>query len=227
MKTWLWLFVSSAVWGAWAPGADLAPAVTKGDTVEQVIEKLGDPKGRVSGKRRTTFYYDRGTVDFLTGRVERAFLVTAQEAQEKIAAREKAEEERRKEAEANRARRLTEGRVELDKAVADKTLGAAPPGIRLAFWDDFQKKYPEQDVGAHIALARKELDAAQKDEGRLGEVIAMNNRAREIEARFKQLDADYAASLAHWKRTEIDQERARLTTELNAIKSRLTELLKN
>lgn len=227
MKALSWLFVASALSGSCVLGADPDPAVVKGDTVEQVLEKLGTPKGKVSGGRRTTFYYDRGTVDFLTGRVERVFLITAQEAQEKIAAREKAEEERRKRAEADRVRRLAEGQAQLAKAQEDKSLSAAPPGVRLAFWEEFRKKYPEQDVAAPIALARKELGAAQKDEGRLAEVIAMNNRAVEIEKRFKQLDADYAASLANWKRNEIDQERAKLTTELNTIRSRLSELLKN
>lgn len=227
MKVLNWLCVSGVVWGSCVLGADLSPAVTKGETVEQVIEKLGDPKGKVSGGRRTTFYYDRGTVDFLTGRVERVFLITAQEAQEKIVAREKAEEDRRKQAEANRAQRRAEGKAQLDKALADKTLSASPPVVRLAFWGEFQKKYPEQDVAAHLTLAKNESEAVQKDEGRLAEVIAMNNRAGEIEKRFKQLDADYAASLAHWKRKEIDQERAKLTTELNTIKTRLTEMLKN
>lgn len=214
------LLSSSVLW------AELEPAVAKGDTFEQVVSKLGTPKGKVAGGRKTTFYYDRGTVDFVNGRVERSFLVTQEEAAAKIAAREKAEEDQRKQAEADRARRLTDGKAELERALADKSLVTAPPGVRLAFWEDLQKKYPEVDVTSQIAQARKELDSAQKDDGKLAEVIALNKRAKEIDERFKQLDKDYAASLANWKRTEIDQERVKLTNEINTIKARVVDLLK-
>jgi len=215
-----------AILGHCASRADTSPAVVKGDTFEQVVGKLGEPKGKVKGGARTTYYYDRGTVDFLTGRVERAFLMTAAEAKEKIAEREKAEEAMRRHAEAERARLLAEGKAQLEKTLADKEFAATPPAFQLVYWADFQQKFPGIDVSAPIAEAQKKLDANQKGNQAVTELLALNTRASEIEKRFKQLDEDYAASLANWKRNEIDQERAKLTQELAGIKARVAEMLK-
>lgn len=214
------------LYGGGAVGTEAAPVVEKGDTFEQVVLKLGEPKGRITGGRWTTYYYDRGTVDFLTGRVDRAFLITPEEAREKIAVREKEEEAMRQQAEAERVRLLTAGKAQLEKVLGDKAFAASPPAIQLAYWADFQKQYPGIDVSAPIAEATKRLEVSKEENGKVSELVAMNNRAAEIEARFKQLDADYAASLANWKRTEIDQERAKLSDELAGIKTRLAEMLK-
>ncbi len=202
------------------------PAVAKGDTMEQVVQKLGPPKGQVSGGRRATYYYDRGTVDFLTGRVERAFIISAQEAKEKIVAREKAEAEMRRQAEVERARLMAEGKAQLEKVLADKAFADSSATARMAYWVDFQKKYPGIDVSAPVANAQKGLETDQKENGKVTELSALNSRAMEIGTRFKQLDADYAASLVNWKRDEIDQERAKLTKELADIKVRVEEMLK-
>lgn len=215
-----------ACWGHLAFGAEASPAVVKGDTFEQVVLKLGEPKGKVMAGRRATYYYDRGTVDFLAGRVERAFLVTAQEAAEKIAAREKAEAAMQQQAEAERIRLANEGKAQREKLLADKSYAALPPAGKLALWDDFQKKYPGIDVSTQIAEANKGIEAAKTESDRVAELLALNSRAAAIDARFKQLDDDYAASLANWKRNEIDAERAKLTAELADIKTRVAEMLK-
>jgi len=207
-------------------GADASVGVAKGDTFDQVIQKLGAPKGQVKGGMRTTYYYDRGMVDFRTGRVERVFLVTDQEAKDRIAVREKVEADMRQQAEAEHVRLKVAGKAQLEKILADKTFAASPPVVRLAYWADFQKQYPEIDVSTPIAEAKKAQKSAQDENGRVSELLALNNRASEIDARFKQLDEDYAVSLANWKRTEIDEERAKLTEELAALKARLEALLK-
>jgi hypothetical protein len=194
--------------------------------MQQVIQKLGAPKGQVSGGRRATYYYDRGTVDFLTGRVERAFLITEQEAKDKIEAREKAEAESRRQAEAERARVMAEGKAQLAKVLADKTFAASPAGVRMAYWTDFQKKYPGVDVSAPVADAKKGLEEEQKDSGKVAELSALNGRAMEIGKRFKELDEEYAAALVNWKREEIEQERAKLTQELEGIKAQVADMLK-
>ncbi|MEI6563717.1 MAG: hypothetical protein WCO42_05340 [bacterium] len=209
-----------------ALGSDTSPVVVKGDTCQQVVEKLGEPKGQVRGGRRTTYYYDRGTVDFLTGRVDRAFLITAGEATAKKEQQAKEETAARRQAEADHARMIAAGKAQREEKLADKAFAAKPPSERLAYWSDFQKEYPDTDVSVQIVEATQLIEAGRKDQDRVAELLDMNKRAAEIEARFKQLDADYAASLANWKRTEIDDERSKLTSELAGIKSRLAELLK-
>lgn len=206
--------------------ADSSPVAVKGDSFEQVIQKLGPPKGQVKGGARTTYYYDRGTVDFMTGRVTRAFLVTPEEAKEKIAAREKAEADMRKQAEAERIRVAAAGKAQREKMLGDKAFTNSPPGVQLAYWEDFQKQYPGVDVSVPVSKAKKDLEVATQENGQVKELLALNTRAAEIEKRFNQLDQDYAASLANWKRTEIDEERAKLTQELNGVTDRVAQMLK-
>ncbi|MEI8140007.1 MAG: hypothetical protein WCI03_09080 [bacterium] len=226
MKALCVLVVSAVLGSLCAFGADVSPGVVKGETFEQVVQKLGVPKGKAQGGHRTTYYYDRGTVDFLTGRVERVFLITAQAAKEKIAEREKAEENSRRQAEAERVRIMTAGKAQREKMLGDKTFMTSSPVAQIAYWDDFKKQYPGVDVGAPLADAKKALASANEKDEKTEDFISLNRRAAEIEGRFKQLDQDYAASLANWKRTEIDQERARLTEELAGIKARVAEMLK-
>jgi ABC-type uncharacterized transport system YnjBCD substrate-binding protein len=110
--------------------------------------------------------------------------------------------------------------------LGDKAFTNSPPGVQLAYWEDFQKQYPGIDVSAPVAKAKTALDAATQENGQVKELLALNTRAAEIEKRFNQLDQDYAASLANWKRTEIDEERAQLTRERNGITDRVAQLLK-
>ena len=57
-------------------GQESPPAVENGDTVDRVVQKLGKPQGIVSGGCQIIYYYEQGMVYFVTGRVERALLVS-------------------------------------------------------------------------------------------------------------------------------------------------------
>ena len=56
-------------------------------------------------------------------------------------------------------------------------------------------------------------------------LASLQKRLGEIQARLKQLDADYAVSLANWKRNEIDTERAKLKDEQQGLVSRMAEMM--
>jgi hypothetical protein len=75
-----------------------------------------------------------------------------------------------------------------------------------------------------LAQASAQTAAAERGQTGRAEALQLAQRAVAIEARFRQLDADYAASLAHWKRNEIDAERASLREELILGQQRLLEL---
>lgn len=201
-----------------------SPEIEKGDTVQQVVDKLGNPQGKIAGGSRTTYYYERGTVDFVTGRVERVMLVTSQEAKERTAARELAEENHRKLVDAERKRLAEAGEAERARTLADKTFADLPPTEQLQYWTRFSKQYPYTDVRVQVTKAAADVKVAQTISELLTEKIALKKRVDEIEVRFRDLDADYAASLANWKRTEIDDERAKLKEELGTIQARIHEL---
>ncbi len=207
-----------------ASGASDSPDVAIGDTYQQMVDKLGKPRGVVSGGRRMTCSYERGTVDLVTGRVEKVFFVTTQEAKERTRAQEKAEADQRQRAEVDRARLTQAGLAERDRKVADKEFAKRPPGERLDYWKSFAGKYPYTDVSALVDEAEKAVQAGQPARDKEAKLAEMTKRVEEIQARFVQLDDDYAASLANWKRNEIDAERTRLKDELATIATRVKEL---
>lgn len=201
-----------------------SPDVRPGDTLESVVQKLGKPQGVISGGRRSTYYYQQGTVDFVTGRVERAMLVSVEEGRERAARREREEQLRIQAAASERARLTEAGSAALARAQEDKSLAARPATERVEFWKDFAKRYPYTDVTVPSAQAAEAAKVEQKDRDQAAELVTLNKRVGEIQERFGQLDADYAASLANWKRNEIDAERAKLKDELAAIATRLRDL---
>ncbi len=200
------------------------PTVSNGDTVESIVQKLGKPKGIVSGGSRTTYYYEQGTVDFLTGRVVNAMLVSSEEARERAAKRDLEEKNFRQQREAERIRLVEAGAAALARAVADKSFAALPASERAEFWAQFAKQYPTTDISAQVAQTAEAVKTDQKDRDRADELVKLNQRVGAIQERFTELDADYAASLANWKRNEIDAERAKLKDELSTIATRVHEL---
>ncbi len=200
------------------------PAVSNGDTVESIVQKLGKPKGVVSGGARTTYYYEQGTVDFVTGRVVNAMLISGEEARERTARRELEEKNFRQQREAERNRLTEAGTTALARVVADKSFATLPASERVAFWTQFAARYPYTDISAQVAQTEEAVKTDQKERDRADELVKLNQRVGAIQERFAELDADYAASLANWKRNEIDAERAKLKDELSTIATRVHEL---
>jgi hypothetical protein len=212
--------------GALSAGAADVPvtAVATGDTTAAVMDTLGKPQGFISQGRHTTFFYDRGYIDFLDGRVVKTALVTAAEAKRLRIEREQAEAEARRAAEAQRQRLTEEGQAELQKRLGDAAFAKLPAADRLAAWREFQARYPYTDISNALLKAAAEAEANQEGQGREQELATLKQRVVEIRARFTQLDQDYARSLANWKRTEITAERASLSNELSAAWLRVGEL---
>ena len=214
-----------ALCGGFIMSAAGAPAeVQEGDTVSQVIERLGGPQGQIVQGRNMTFYYDRGMIDFVDGRVVKANLLTVAEAGRAREARVRAEAERRRRAEQEQKRLAADGETELRKSLADPSFAQRPASERLVYWQDFSVRYPFTDVANLTAAAAAAVDAGRRQQERTDEVAALKRRIGQIQDRLKQLDADYAASLMNWKRNEIDAERTKLTQELDVALPRVRAL---
>jgi hypothetical protein len=176
-----------AVSGPFAAGAESSePAVNRGDTTDEVVAKLGLPRGKIERKNQITYSYDRGMVNFIDGRVVNAFLVTPEEGE-----RRKAEQDRAAEA----ARRRVD--LQQQRYLASVSSNLAAP----------------QAAAAAVATRPTDRD----------ELKILSARLEVIQARRKELDAAFAASLANWKRKEIDLERAKLATEFDECLRRLAE----
>lgn len=202
------------------PAQDI-PVADTGDAMEDVLAKLGRPRGRIASGNVTTFYYDRGTVEFVDGRVTKAFLMTPEEARLQVEEREKADAERRQKEDAARRMLSEDGARELARLQGDAIFAGRPAADRLSFWQDFARRYPYTDAGDELAKARAEVESDARKAEKETEVRKWKDRIEAIEARFVKLDADYAASLTHWKRNEINAERAKLEAEKKEIQARL------
>jgi len=200
------------------------PEVEIGESIHAVVTKLGEPEGQFQQGRILTFYYTRGMVDFTDGRVVKSTLVSSEEARQIRQARERVEADQRRQAEADKNRLTFEGAAELTKRLEDKTFAAQPAEARLTAWQEFSRHYPYTDITAPLAGAQAEVDQLQQERQVQEEIQRIDQRLTEIKARFHQLDKDYAASLANWKRNEITAERNRLNAELAELDSRLLTL---
>lgn len=207
-----------------ASAGDTDPGVETGDTEERVVERLGKPQGVITRGDRKLYYYEQGTVQIVTGRVVKALLVSREEAHERTLRREQEERQRRQQEEAEQRRVTEAGAAELARMLADKAFAARPAAERVDYWNQFAKRYPYTDVTAPMTLAASDLQSQQNKASQMTELVALMKRTGEIGERLKQLEADYAASLANWKRNEIDAERARLNEELARIEVRVREL---
>ena len=200
------------------------PEVEIGESIHAVIAKLGEPEGQFQQGRILTFYYSRGMVDFTDGLVVKSTLVSSDEARQIRQARERVEADQRRQAEAEKNRLTLEGATELTKRLEDKTFAAQPAEARLTAWQEFSRRYPYTDITAPLAGVQAEVGQLQRQQQAQEEIQRINQRLTEIKARFHQLDMDYAASLANWKRNEITAERNRLNAELAELDSRLLAL---
>lgn len=201
-----------------------APAVNRGDTIAEVVAKLGRPRGSIERKNTVTYTYDRGMVNFIDGRVVHSFLVTPEEAQQRRLDQERAAEASRKQAELQRQRLLAEGQAELSKHNSDTTFDKHPAPERLAYWEDFQRRYPYTDVSANLAAARAAITSESDLQVKEDELKTVSARIEAIKVRRTELDTAYATSLANWKRNEIDAERTKLSSELEDCLRRIVEL---
>jgi hypothetical protein len=198
--------------------------VAAGDTAADVVARLGKPQGFIEQGRRMIYCYDRGLIDFVDGRVVNSDLLTPYEAERIKRERERIVEESGRQAEEERRRVTEAGEEMLWKILMDEQFAKRAPSERLSVWEEFRKRYPYTDVSNQVVQAEAEIAAERREQERRKEIADLKASVEKIQERFRQLDADYAASLANWKRNEINAERAKLTAELDADQQRLRDL---
>lgn len=203
---------------------DQSAVITKDTPLTEVEKILGKPQGKLEMGTNITLYYDRGLIDLVDGKVVKVHLVSPEEAILLRQAREREFEELKRQAENNRKRLTLDGQLALKKILADKKFEKQSPQERVAFWQDFQLQYPYTDIGTRLVDAMKEAGFQKQQRANQEEVVRLKAAMTTIHKRLLQLDAEYASSLAHWKRNEINTERAKLNLELNDIDRRIKEL---
>ena len=164
------------------------PEVVPGDDVETVYEILGKPHGAVGSTRFRILHYPRGEVYLRGGAVERTNLIS----EEELEARRARTLERELKRERERRERLEKGRALRDEKLADESFQERPVRDRLAFWNTFRRHYPEVDIAFELEVTRSEAEEEERlrrqEERRRDQLLALQQRVREAEARATRIE---------------------------------------
>jgi hypothetical protein len=169
-----------------------ASEIQIGDSLTTVIASLGEPEGLISDGRRTLLYYERGRVDLADGKVVSASLISPEQAEARRVAQLRADALARQVAEEQRARRIAEGTALLQQKLSDPGFLTSPASYRVAFWQTFQRNYPEVSVGDDYAAALREQQADEAarlaEAERAQQMAELEQRAAEAEQRAAAAD---------------------------------------
>lgn len=191
------------------------PSADPGDTTADVIAKFGKPQGSITRGKITTFYYERGLVNFVNDHVQSSTLMSPEEA-----ARLRREQDEAARLRLEQIAAQQQGTAERAAHRTDAAFLASPAAARQAYWEDFRKRHPDIDVTTELSEAQSNAVAESRQQQSTDDFATLRTRVAAIRARLLQLDADYAASLANWKRNEITEERTKLMAELSAALAR-------
>jgi|GEM_PF-1426018 hypothetical protein len=158
----------------------VAGEVSPGDSWAEVKATLGTPKGQVQRDGRQILYYERGSVEMVSGQVATVSLRSPEE-QAALMARE---ELQRAEREAIRDRQNAEGIALRDRKLADTNFLSAPLAYQVSFWETFARSYPGVPCGEPLIVARM----------RYNEQLAQRSRREAEEERRAQLEERLAAA---------------------------------
>jgi hypothetical protein len=178
-----------------------AEEIKVGDTPEVVVKELGKPQGRISSGVYDLYIYPRGKVEFKNGAVTTVELVSEEEATTRRLEQEKRQQDAVQQTQEAQERRRLEGNKLLAERLADPSFRAQSAGDQLAYWDVFQKQYPEIDIGTlYTPLARQ--NQADLEQAHIRAQLAdLQQRTAAAEARA--LRAEQAAEEAYWSRTTM------------------------
>lgn len=167
--------------------ASAADPVAVGMTTAEVLERLGQPRGRIEMGEIRWWTFENGEVRFRNDRVVEVNLTDP----------EVFAEQQRREAEARAANRR-EGEALRDQRLNDVLFLALPARERFNYWQQFSRRFPEVDVMIPVAQARAELAEQQEQQRLQQELTALNFRVREAELQAQR--AEQQARDAMWMR---------------------------
>ena len=150
-----------------------AGGATVVDSLAAVKSDLGDVRGSILTSRgRQVVYYNRGRVTLVGGQVKEVSLQDDEEialAQERL---RQAREASVKAAALRKEHRITRGMALKEGKLGDPVFLTSTPELRLRFWLDFMRIYPEVDVSQELQdalLAYQVFKSLREQEERIAE----------------------------------------------------------
>jgi len=173
-------------------------SIQRGWTRQQVIELLGTPNARIETANYAKFFFDRGEVEFIKDHVSSFSLISPEQLRELQEAEAVAAAENTRRGEGIR-----------DHLLEDFDFLNLPATRRLAFWEDFQRRYP--DVAIYLPLEKTRIEArAEEEKAREEERLAtLEARVRSAEAQAARAEkaAREAADWDHLHRLRSSRDR--------------------
>ena len=171
--------------------AGYAFAVQPGDPRAAVEDELGRPEAYIGTEGREVFFYPRGEVVVVDGRVHAVELISEEEAFRREMARQAEAAEREAREREHRERLEAEGMEIRLRKLADPGFMKASAAERVAFWQQFKRTYPMVPLGEEYdaALRERELELAAQNAA-----LEAESRIRAMEMRLARAEAEAAAA---------------------------------
>jgi len=174
--------------------------VKEGDTLDHVIEVLGEPGGIIKSDTETVYVFDRGEVTVVNGVVKAVELLPQNKRYSEIAAKAavsgKVYAQQQREA----------GQRELELLVASRSYVLADPDLKLERLRLFSKHYPDVDTRVAIKEANKELkEKMARIEEDAGVDRENRQRAYEMEAQQSYISLIQYQPIYHMIQPDFDQ----------------------
>lgn len=160
--------------------------IAPGDPVEDVIARLGQPKGYIKTRTIEVLFFDRGKVEVRDGLVASAEILTPEEVDAK---QKRDEKERKAQEEADRFRRearRVEGQEIKETKLSDPAFLTLPAGDQIAYWKRFSALYP--DVSLDSAYAAR-LAEAHRQQPLEQELRSLHLKIKEMEEKVERAEA--------------------------------------
>lgn len=202
-----------------AQDTDIVP----GDSVERVISILGEPGGRLKRGNYEVLMYQRGTVTCSSGVVSSISFVSARQAAEEQARRDRAAAVRREAEERARSTRIAQGTAEKQARLGDRAFRALSLKEQLAYWEQFRAAYPEVAVEAEITALKREI---AKTEGPPAEKAAVQTQIAEAEKMLQDVEVKIKEARTNAILKTHMRERTELQAKLDGLRAKLAELEK-
>ncbi len=185
MKTKFSIVLTVLLGSGWFVGAS---ALEFGDSLNQVIEELGQPDGYVKLEGSQILYYARGRVELTNGKVTLAELVSAEEAEARRIREAEAQAQRQEELRLLREQRYAEGKVALEAKISDTAFQQASSTQRIAYWETFKRNYPEVPLPEDYYTALRERDLERREQRASARLDDLERRTQNAEERAYQAE---------------------------------------
>ncbi|MFP4069102.1 MAG: hypothetical protein ACOCVJ_01045 [Verrucomicrobiota bacterium] len=170
-----------------ASAPEVEAEIQLGDSLDAILEALGEPAGLIELRDKTLLLYPRGEVTLKEDRVVEVDLMTEAEFTADQARLEREREEWLVQQEKLAAARLEEGRSIKAAKLESRAFASLPAKDRVDYWRSFQIRYPDIDVSEQIASALEGYETELKE-------LHSQQRIAELESRVAVAEREAAAA---------------------------------